>query len=147
MVSPFSLPRLAIHTALIDAPMPMLDVSHARPSAPALNTCPAKPGIMSCTGRSKIEAVAGELHELTAGTRSKADERQGFYSELLLYARQREYNPRWAAHKYREKFGVWPRNLSESVAAEVSSKTTRWIKSRNIAWAKSRNRATLTYRT
>lgn len=97
--------------------------------------------------QSRIESVAGEMHELTSGARSKSEERQGFYSELLLYARERQYNPRWAAHKYREKFGAWPRGLSESPAEEVSYKTARWIKSRNIAWAKSRNRATLTYPT
>jgi DNA repair protein RadD len=87
--------------------------------------------------RSQIESVPGELHELE-GSRPR-DERQSFYSELLFFAMQRSYNPNWASHKYREKFGVWPRGLSQE-AAPVTNKTLKWIKSRNIAWARSRDR-------
>lgn len=89
--------------------------------------------------RSQIEAVAGELQELFTGDRAKKDDKQSFYSELLYYATQRGYNPHWASHKYREKFGVWPRGLSDT-PLPTTQKTANWIKSRNIAWAKSQNR-------
>jgi len=88
--------------------------------------------------RNQIEAVAGELHELFTG-QHKRDDRQNFYSELLHYARQRNYNLHWASHKYKEKFGVWPRGLDEATRP-TSLATSNWIKSRNIAWAKARNR-------
>jgi superfamily II DNA or RNA helicase len=87
--------------------------------------------------RSQIESVAGEMHEL--GTAGKRESNQAFYSELLFYANSRGYNPNWAKHKYREKFGSWPRNLSEA-SIPTTPKTQAWIKSRNIAWAKSRQR-------
>ena len=84
-----------------------------------------------------IASVAGELHELAGeGDRMRA-EQQSFYSELLFYARSRDFKEGWAAHKYKEKFGVFPRNLSSS-SLQTSNKTLSWIRSRNIAWAKSK---------
>jgi DNA repair protein RadD len=87
--------------------------------------------------KSQIESVAGEMHEL--GTAGKRENNQAFYSELLFYAHSRGYNPNWAKHKYRERFGSWPRNLSEA-SIPTTPKTQAWIKSRNIAWAKARQR-------
>ena len=85
--------------------------------------------------RNAVEAVAGELHELTSGSNAVQGDRQHFYSELLFWATSRNYNPKWAAHKYREKFGMWPRGLVEQ-PIPTTTKTASWIKSRNIAWAK-----------
>lgn len=85
--------------------------------------------------RSQVSSVPGELQEL--GNTRVGDDRQGFYSELLYYAHLRNYNPNWAGHKYREKFGAWPRGLS-SVMKYPSPATFKWVKSRQIAWAKRR---------
>ena len=89
--------------------------------------------------RNQVEAVAGELHELHGGQRVAKDEKQVFYSELIYYAKERNYNPHWASHKYREKFGVWPRGLEEQ-PKPTSLKTLNWIKHKNIAWAKKQQR-------
>lgn len=86
--------------------------------------------------KSKIEAVAGEMEELFGSSRANKNEKQSFYSELKMYAKLRNYNPNWASHKYREKFGVWPKGLSD-IELPISHATMNWIKSRNIAWAKS----------
>jgi DNA repair protein RadD len=84
-----------------------------------------------------VGSVPGELHELEGqGDRMRA-EQQNFYSELLFYSRSRDFKDGWAAHKYKEKFGVFPRGLSATVAT-TSNKTLSWIRSRNIAWAKSK---------
>jgi hypothetical protein len=88
----------------------------------------------------KIEAVAGEMHELTDGKRTDKKDQQRFYSELIMHAHDRNYKIGWAAYKFKEKFGTSPRGLQE-IAAPISQKTASWIKHRNIAWAKSRNRA------
>jgi hypothetical protein len=47
----------------------------------------------------------------------------------------RGYKEGWAAHKYKEKFGVFPRGLTTGIKP-TTNKTASWIKSRNIAWAK-----------
>ena len=84
-----------------------------------------------------VASVAGELHEYDGMTINFRDEQQKFYSQLLYYSRMRGYKDGWVAHKYKEKFNVWPRGLQQ-IAVPIEQKTVRWIQSRNIAWAKSR---------
>lgn len=83
--------------------------------------------------------VPGQLTELETTKRELLTENQKFYSELIFFARARGYKEGWAAHKYKEKYGTYPRGLSAS-ASPTSYKTSAWIKSRNIAWAKSKAR-------
>lgn len=87
---------------------------------------------------SLIEAVPGEMEELK-GAPSR-ETKQSWYSQLLTKAAERGYQGGWVSHKYREKFGVWPRNLQDT-KAPVSIEVERWLKSRQIAWAKGRKAA------
>lgn len=86
--------------------------------------------------QSQVGSVPGLMEELAPSGGNRID-RQQFYSELLCYANSRSYNPNWAKHKYKEKFGAFPRGLHE-VHTTVSAPTAKWIRHRNIAWAKSR---------
>jgi DNA repair protein RadD len=88
--------------------------------------------------KSLVESVPGELQEL--GAPPIKDDKQSFYSQLIYIANDRGYNRGWAAHKYREKFGVWPRGLQE-VTKTPEFSTMNWIRSRQIAWAKSKRRS------
>ena len=101
----------------------------------ASDTCPACGHVRQ--RRNEVVSVAGEMQELAPGQRAKQEDKQLFFSELLFWAEQHTYNPNWASHKYREKFGMWPRGLVDQ-AQPTSLLTAKWIKSRNIAWAKSR---------
>lgn len=90
---------------------------------------------------SEVIATPGELQELNPGSNTADKElKQRWYSELLSVAHERGYSDGWVAHKYKEKFTVWPRGL-ESVEVPVSAEVARWVKSRQIAWAKSRKAA------
>jgi DNA repair protein RadD len=86
--------------------------------------------------RSAIEVMDGELIALGAGGAASQGDRQRIFSELLHVARSRGYNDGWAAHKYRELFGAWPRGLNDQAMVEPSSALLRWVLSRQIAWAK-----------
>lgn len=81
-----------------------------------------------------MENVAGEMHELDSKKNTRED-KQRFYSELIYIAAQRNYKQGWASNKYKEKFGVWPREM-EVIPALPSLTTLNWIRHRNIAWAK-----------
>ena len=81
--------------------------------------------------------VPGELTELETTKRELLSENQKFYSELIYFSRMRGYKDGWAAHKYKEKYGAYPRGLHTDPLA-TTTKTSSWIKSRNIAWAKSK---------
>jgi hypothetical protein len=83
--------------------------------------------------------VPGQLTELEITKRELVTENQKFYSELIFFAKARGYKEGWAAHKYKEKYGTYPRGLHTSPLT-TSYKTSAWIKSRNIAWAKSKAR-------
>ena len=85
----------------------------------------------------QILNVPGELTELETTKRELLTENQKFYSELIYFARMRGYKEGWAAHKYKEKYGAFPRGLHTNPLA-TTAKTSGWIKSKNIAWAKSK---------
>jgi len=87
----------------------------------------------------QVIAVAGELHELGMTGRQALAQNQIFYSELLYYAKIRDYKDGWAAFKYKEKYGYWPNGLQKTILP-TSSETASFIKSRNIAWSKSKAR-------
>jgi len=72
--------------------------------------------------------------------KSNTNEKQVFYSELLHMAEQKSYNSNWASHKYREKFGVWPKGL-DHVPRIPSLTTINWVKHKNIAWVKGKQKA------
>jgi DNA repair protein RadD len=85
----------------------------------------------------KVETVAGKLEELQQGIRVREGENTVFYSELVAYAKMKGYNVAWAGHKYRDKYGVWPRDV-HVYDVPIRPATLKWIKSRIIAYAKSR---------
>lgn len=99
----------------------------------------------SCCGFVRVRlneviATPGELEELDGG-KNVADKalKQEWFSQLLAVARSRGYSEGWAAHKYKEKFTVWPRGLAHD-ELPVSPEVASWVKSRQIAWAKAKQR-------
>jgi DNA repair protein RadD len=91
-----------------------------------------------------IEVIDGELVEITRGKERDAapsnEEKAAFYAQLKGYADERGYASGWAAHKFREKYNVWPNAYRDVPAVEPTPKVLSWIKSRQIAWAKSKQR-------
>ena len=67
-------------------------------------------------------------------------EKQRWYSGLLFVARQRGYQPGWVSHTYRQKFGVWPRNMAET-AREPDQDVKNYVTFMNIRRARSKRRA------
>jgi superfamily II DNA or RNA helicase len=87
-----------------------------------------------------VDMVNGELLELVANNQKLMIDNKQFYSELLYYCKAKGYKDGWAANKYREKFGVFPRSIPKDIAPPSHS-TMKWIQSRNIAYSKSRAKA------
>jgi hypothetical protein len=63
------------------------------------------------------------------------EERDQFFQELVWIARDRGYRDGWASHKFKEKFGDWPRN-NLAVPRVPSQATRSWVLSRQIAYSK-----------
>lgn len=83
--------------------------------------------------RSAVQELPGKMEELQ-GAGKKASP-QEFWSMLQWYVVMNGKSRGWAAHTYREKFGVWPRGLSDKPIAP-SREVDRFIKSRLIAYLK-----------
>lgn len=94
--------------------------------------------------RSEVETVDGELIEFRKKGKPEKptyDDKQSFWSGALFIARERGYKRGWAAHLYKQKFGVWPQGLTEKPEYPTQS-VSNFIRSRNIAFAKLRQRNT-----
>lgn len=104
--------------------------------APKVSLCP------SCGFKpertSDVEHIDGTLTEI----KPKADKatKQKWFSMLLSHARAMGYSEGWAANKYKQKFDVWPRGLSEC-SVSPDSEVSGWIKSEQIRWAKRKGKA------
>ena len=95
--------------------------------------------------RTEIEHRDGELIELgSRPTKRNAAqaicEQEEFHGELRWIAAVRGYASGWAAHKFRERFGIWPNDWQVRLATprEPSLRTKNWLRSRQIAYAKGR---------
>jgi len=120
--------------------------------APSLKDCPecgavrkAGSPCTACGWRPREKADAPEVAEgeLSKVERDGTAQRQthdkgAWFRQLLCIARQRGYKDGWAAHKYREKFGQFPkhRKAPETPSPEVQA----WVRSRQIAYAKAKKK-------
>jgi DNA repair protein RadD len=104
--------------------------AHAR-KCPSCGFAPVK--------QNEVEAEDGELGEFTGKKeRFTKEQKEAFLGEVTWFARNKGYKPGWAAAKYREKFGVWPKGMGGAEPREPSPETLSWIKASQIRWAKRR---------
>lgn len=100
-------------------------------------------------GQQYAKAVAAheaELQEIRKGEKKKKarewtmEEKTSFYAELKGHAKNKSYKLGWAAHAYREKFGVWPQGMKNAAPVQPSPETRAWIQYLNIKRAKRREK-------
>ena len=89
---------------------------------------------------SDVEAREGELvlYGSAKGAKvekPKKDEKQAFYSGLLGLARERNYSDGWVAHRYKEKFGVWPKDM-QKIAAFPTHDVRKFDQEQRRRWAR-----------
>jgi DNA repair protein RadD len=72
-------------------------------------------------------------------TSVKPHNRDQWHAMLLHIAGQRGHKPGWAAYKFKEKFGVYPRWGWSPLPIPPSPEVSSWVRSRDIAHAKARS--------
>ena len=88
-----------------------------------------------------IDSADGELKELKRATKQ---EKQSFYSGLLHefqkinFTRKTPMSKGWIAHKYKDKFGVFPRGMMD--VSNYSKEASNYVKYTNIKFAKSKKK-------
>ncbi len=91
--------------------------------------------------KSNVQSIAGEIGELEGFEKPEKKEKftveykTDFYAQLRQYARERNYQDGWAAHKYREKFGVWP-NMTKPEPKPYGKEILNFMTFYNIKMAK-----------
>jgi len=71
-------------------------------------------------------------------TSARPHDRDRWYAMLLYIAQQRGYKAAWAACKFKEKFGAYPRWGWSPQPIPPSPEVSSWVRSRMIAYAKAR---------
>jgi superfamily II DNA or RNA helicase len=105
-------------------------------------TCPDCGTEVVSFGR-KMKTIEAELEELTdkKPKATMADKRR-FFGMLRYYARfNKNYSDGWCAHKFKEKFKVWPNAVSDAECIQPDQEFKNWITYQNIKWAKSQAKA------
>ena len=99
----------------------------------------------SCGYEIKITEALQSTNELLVRLKSKDKPKppdktvkSHWYSNLLTYARRYGYQDGWAAHQYRQKFGVWPRQLVIDTSRNMLPEVENYIKSRKIAFSRAK---------
>lgn len=106
--------------------------------------CP-KCGHQARAGEDVDTDVSRELQKLTGkAVKLTREDKQKIYSELLGYKKERDASGKpisigWVSHKYKEKTGVWPKDL-QKYPRVPSPEMRKWIQSQNIRFAKSRKK-------
>jgi DNA repair protein RadD len=67
------------------------------------------------------------------------EEKREWQGMLAYIAQERGYQRGWIAHKFKEKFGLWPTHSSAPI--EPSREVRARVRSRQIAFAKGREKA------
>lgn len=115
-----------------EAPKPKKCPSCSYVKPPKVHACPACG--FEPERQADIEVQEGQLVKIRRSKASHAD-KQEVYSGLVWISQRRIYDQGWVAHKFRDFFGVWPRNMAY-VAKEPSPELSRWVKSQQIRFAK-----------
>ena len=98
-------------------------------------------GVYVETKEGTLERIVDINGKPTAVKKEKftMETKQDWYSQFLGVVRAKGYKRGWAANKYREKFGVWPKGMEET-AKPMGREVAAYMQHLRIKWAKSKQR-------
>lgn len=89
----------------------------------------------------KVQTTDDELEEIGKNRKKfTTSEKREFYGMLEYRRRMRGYSPGWAAHKFKEKFGVWPNHYKDQGPIEPDQSFLNWEKYQIIKWVKAKEK-------
>ncbi|MCP4570557.1 MAG: DEAD/DEAH box helicase [FCB group bacterium] len=95
--------------------------------------------------KAKVEAMDAKLVEV--GKRKKKytmQEKRQWFGMFEYYRRSKGYKSGWAAHKYREKFDVWPRGMDDVGPIPPDQGFKNYMKHLFIKWKKQKEKQNYT---
>lgn len=104
------------------------------------NKCPDCGTEVKTFGK-KIEVVEGDLQEAGAKKRKPTmEEKRIWYGMALWYVREQGWKAGAAAHKYKERFGVWPNKFKGMACIKPDINFMNYQKHLMIKWAKGKQK-------
>lgn len=88
----------------------------------------------------KIETTADKLVRLNGKKKTTMADKRRFYGMLEAYRASKGFQPGWTAHKYRAKFGVWPRKMDGVAPIKPDLEFNNWMRYQFIKWKKSQEK-------
>jgi DNA repair protein RadD len=67
------------------------------------------------------------------------EEKRRFFQMCEYQARIKGYADGWKSHKFKSKFGIFPRGMDGLGPIEPDAKFLNYLKYQNIRWAKSKS--------
>ena len=116
------------------------DKLHTCPKCKAVSQRPPNPcnecGYRKPQATLNIDQREGTLREIKR-TPQPIDVRQEWYSGLVTLCNRHSYNPGWVANQYRQKFGMWPRNMNwvagpppRGLISEIAAARSAWFRAK-----------------
>jgi superfamily II DNA or RNA helicase len=106
------------------------------PSCSYLKTTPKCP-VCAFVSSAPMDVVTRDGELVKADRKASTPDKQSFYSQLLAVGASKGYAKGWVSHKYREKFGVWPKGLRDD-AIEPTAEVKNFLRHLQIKHAKGR---------
>lgn len=89
----------------------------------------------------KVQTTEDELEEIGKNRKKfTTEEKRKFYGMLEFRRRMKGYSHGWSAHKFKEKFGVWPNHYKDQGPIEPDQSFLNWEKYQIIKWVKSKQK-------
>ena len=108
-------------------------------------SCPKCGHVPVRKGRS-FEVIDGQLGKVQGGiTEIKKythEEKERVFRELTWMQQQRGFKSGWVSHKYKARFGVWPKAVNGE-PMEPSIETKAWIRKEAVSYAKAQRQSYL----
>ena len=84
-------------------------------------------------GKERPNEEIGKHHR----PKATKEEKRRFYGMLEYQRRLKGYQPGWMAHKYQERFGVWPKGFRDQGPIKPDAAFKNYMTHLAIKWAKS----------
>jgi len=88
----------------------------------------------------KVEVIDADLSEIGGKKKATMEEKLKFYGMLRHYAKLKGYKDGWCYHKYKERFGVAPKNGISPPCIQPDHAFYSWMKHLTIKYLKSKER-------
>ena len=107
------------------------------------------PGVQKCAACGftpkfieDVETEKGELKKLQRKAKKDytLEQKQSFISQLNQHCSEKGYAFGWASHKYKEKFGTFPRGINKTRFEPIGEEVRKYIKYLNIKAYHKRNK-------